>query len=200
MESINNRITLFKIKMRDWFLRHAEGPHMSIWLALFSFAESTFFPVPTDVLLIPIVAARANRWIYFAFLTTISSVIGGIVGYAIGAFIFEILGAPIIAFYGLEQEMERVAQLFADNAFLAIFISAFSPIPYKVFTLSAGFFSISLPVFIFASLLGRALRFFGVAFLARRFGRLMGRFIFNYFNTISFIAAILIIFLVIFLS
>jgi len=182
--------------MRNWFVRRADSVHMKTWLALLSFAEATFFPIPPDVLLIPIVAARAHRWMYFALFTTITSVLGGIAGYVIGAFIFEFIGVPIIAFYGLEEGMKTVGKLFADNAFLAIFISAFSPIPYKVFTLSAGFFTISLPIFVVASLLGRALRFFAVAFLAKKFGLLLGRFIFTYFNALSLAVIALIVLLV----
>jgi|ETNmetMinimDraft_13_1059891.scaffolds.fasta_scaffold39668_2 membrane protein YqaA with SNARE-associated domain len=200
MEHINHKLFQFKTKTRDWFMRCADSPHVKAWLAFFSFAEATFFPIPPDILLIAIVAARVHKWIYFAIFTTVTSVLGGIVGYAIGALIFETIGAPIVAFYGFEEGMKTVSKLFTDNAFLAIFVSAFSPIPYKVFTLSAGFFTISFPVFVIASLLGRALRFFIVAFLAKKFGKLLGHFVFTYFNAISLFAALLIILLIILLN
>ena len=143
--------------------------------------------------------ARKDRWIYYASLTTITSVLGGVVGYFVGMFLFDVVGVPIIKLYALEAQIEKVGTLFAQNAFLAIFISAFTPIPYKAFTLSAGFFSISFPVFIIASLIGRALRFFGVAFLAQKFGQALGNLIFAYFNVISLVVAAIIVALVVLL-
>lgn len=199
MNKINFHISVFKVKVRDWFLKHAESPHMKAWLAFFSFTEAVIFPIPPDLLLIPIIAVHARRWIYYVLFTTAASVLGGILGYIIGSFLFEFIGTPIIEFYGFEGGVEKVGKLFSDNAFLAIFVSAFSPIPYKIFTLSAGFFAISFPTFVLASLLGRLLRFFIVGFLAKRFGRLLGGFLFTYFNAISLIAAAIIVALVIFL-
>ncbi|MBI2108953.1 MAG: DedA family protein [Parcubacteria group bacterium] len=197
MENDINK-TLLKIRIRDWFVRHAEGPHMKAWLSFFSFAEATFFPIPPDILLIAILIARKERWIYYATLTTITSVLGGVAGYFIGSFLFDVIGKQIIEAYHFGDEMQKVGVLFADNAFLAIFVSAFSPIPYKVFTLSAGFFHISLMIFIIASIIGRALRFFIVAFCAQKFGDRLGNLIFTYFNTISIIVAIIIIAFVLF--
>ena len=185
MELFNNQLTLFKTRMRDWFVRHAEGPHMKAWLSFFSFAEATFFPIPPDVLLIAILIARSKRWIYYATLTTVTSALGGIAGYFIGVFLFDIVGKPIIEAYNFADEIQKVGVLFSDNAFLAIFVSAFSPIPYKVFTLSAGFFHISFFMFVAASITGRALRFFIVAFFAQKFGDRLGNLIFTYFNIIS---------------
>lgn len=199
MDKINYHINIFKIQTRDWFLKYAESPHMKAWLSFFSFIEAIFFPIPPDLLLIPILIARKERWIYYASLTTITSILGGVAGYFIGMFLFDTVGGPIITLYALEAQVEKVGTLFAQNAFLAIFISAFTPIPYKVFTLSAGFFNISFPIFIIASLIGRALRFFTVAFFAQRFGHMLGNLIFTYFNIISLIVAAIIIAFVVFL-
>ncbi|MDP3725693.1 MAG: YqaA family protein [bacterium] len=195
---ISDGVDIFKTRTRDWFLKYAEGPHMKAWLSFFSFIEAIFFPIPPDLLLIPILIAKKERWIYYASLTTITSVLGGIVGYFIGMFLFDIVGAPIIKLYALESQVEKVGTLFAQNAFLAIFLSAFTPIPYKAFTLSAGFFNISFPIFIIASLIGRALRFFMVAFFAQKFGQMLGNLIFTYFNIISLIIAALIVAFVVF--
>lgn len=196
MDLINNRITLFKTKALNWFLHFAHTPHARWWLAFFSFLESSFFPIPPDILLIGILAARAGRWVWHAFITTAFSVLGGIAGYAIGFYFFDLFGKEIIAFYHLEAQMAHVGELFRENAFWAIFISAFSPIPYKVFTISAGFFTIDPVSFIAASIIGRGLRFFPVAYLADRWGSVVGQFIFKYFNVVSFIIAILVVFFV----
>jgi len=193
MDKINFHITNFKTRTRDWFVEHAEGPRAKIWLSFFSFAEATFFPLPPDLLLIAILIARAQRWVYYALLTTITSVLGGIAGYFIGLFLFDTIGASIIELYNLEVQFEQIGKLFANNAFLTIFVSAFSPIPYKVFTLSAGFFNISFLIFVAASLVGRTLRFFAVAFLTKKFGKQLGNFIFTYFNAVSLTLAFLII-------
>ena len=193
MEHITAVINDTKTKTRDWFVRFADTPHARAWLAFFSFAESSFFPIPPDVLLIAILSSRARGWISHAFITTIFSVLGGIAGYALGFFFFDLFGRNIIAFFGAEAEMARVEVLFSDNAFWAIFISAFSPIPYKVFTISAGFFKIDLEPFIAASLIGRGLRFFPVAYLAERWGGFVGQFIFKYFNAISLVVVACII-------
>ena len=113
MDKINLHITTFKTKTREWLTRHADSPHVKAWLAFFSFAEATFFPIPPDILLIAIVAARVNRWIYFAIFTTVTSVLGGIAGYAIGMFIFETIGAPIVAFlWFLKRGWRKFQKLF----------------------------------------------------------------------------------------
>lgn len=193
MHSIDHHITAFKMKVRDWFLKYAESPHMRGWLAFFSFIEAIFFPLPPDMLLIPILTANGKRWIYYATLTTATSVIGGIVGYFIGLFLFETIGKIIVNAYHLQDEMKRVGELFAENAFWAIFISGFSPIPYKLFTLSAGFFNISLVTFVFASIVGRAARFYLVSFLTYKFGSRLGNLVFTYFNATTLVAALVII-------
>ncbi len=198
MDKINYHIDIFKTKTRDWFLKYAESPHMKAWLSFFSFIEAIFFPIPPDLLLIPILIARKDRWIYYASLTTITSILGGIVGYFIGMFLFDMIGEPIIKLYSLEAQVEKVGTLFAENAFLAIFISAFTPIPYKAFTLSAGFFNISFVTFVAASIVGRALRFFMVAFFAQKFGQALGNLIFTYFNIVSLVVAALIVALIVF--
>lgn len=187
-----------KIRARDWFLAHAEGPHVKGWLAFFSFLESFIFPIPVDPLLIAILMAGATRWVYYALLTTAFSVLGGVAGYLIGAFFFVAIGKPIIAAYHLGDEMARVGELFEEWSFVAMFIAAFSPIPYKVFTIAAGFFHIDLATFFLASVVGRGLRFFAVAYLAKEYGRMLGSFLFRYFNAVTIVIALaLIIFFVV---
>lgn len=181
-------------RLRDWAIRHAEGPHAARWLSALSFSESSFFPIPPDILLIAIILSRkVSRWFYYAALTTVFSVLGGIAGYAIGYLFFDLFGQGIIAFYGLEEKMTIVQKLFSDNAFMAIFLAAFTPIPYKVFTIAAGVFSINLFPFVIASILGRGIRFFIVGYLAYLFGEGIRAVLYKYFNIISLVIAALVV-------
>jgi len=193
-------IERWKIATKNWCLKHADGPHAKRWLAFFSFAESSFFPLPPEMLFIPMTLAKPFRWFSYALLTTLASALGGVAGFFIGVFFFEIAGQPIISFYGLESEMSTISELFAANAFLAIFSAAFTPIPYKVFTLSAGFFSVNFFIFLLASLAGRGLRYFSIGYLTKLFGNRLGRFIFKYFNIISLGIILLIAVVIVFVK
>ncbi len=154
----------------EWFQARAASRHAKAYLAVLSFTESSFFLIPPDVLLIPMLAAGAGRWLYYAFLTTASSVLGAIFGYVIAAGLYEVLGAPIVAFYHLEQEFAYVGGLYEESTFWVVLMAAFTPIPFKVFVLAGGFFGVPFLPFLFASILGRGARFYLVAFLAHRFG------------------------------
>ena len=179
----------FKERVRTWALEHALGPRGKFWLVVVAFTESSFFLVPPDLLLIGILLVSAERWFYYASLTTLSSVLGGLFGYSIGYFFFDFFGQAIINFYGLADELIKVGQLFQQNAFWAIFLAAFTPIPYKVFTIASGFFKIDLLTFIIASLLGRAGRFFAVGAIMRIFGRLAGELVYRYFHIFTALVA-----------
>jgi len=174
-----------KTSVRDWFVHYAETPHALRWLAFFSFIESSFFPIPPDPLMAAMALAHRHRWVRFAAITSLFSVLGGMFGYFIGVFFFDIVGAAIIAFYNLEEEAAQVAELFNDNAFLTMLVAAFTPIPYKVFTISAGFFSVDLFVFIVASVLGRSSRFFIVSFLTQKYGVRFGTAVHGYFDLVT---------------
>jgi len=207
MQNVKRKIKRFldtierwKIATKEWCLKHADGPHAKRWLAFFSFTESSFFPLPPEMLLIPMTIAKPLRWFSYAFLTTSMSVLGAVAGFFIGAFFFEIAGEPIISFYGLESELANISKLFAANAFFAIFSAAFTPIPYKIFTLSAGFFSVNFFIFILASLLGRGLRYFSLGYILKLFGNRLGRFIFKYFNIISLVIVLLITAIIVFVK
>lgn len=175
-----------------WFRQRAHGRYAQFWLAFFSFSESSFFPVSPDVLLIAILMAGANRWVYFATLTTVASVLGGIFGYIIGAVFYDTLGKAIIDFYGLEGEIARVRELFNGNVFWTIFLAAFTPIPYKVFVLAGGFFKINFLAFLIASTLGRGARFFLVAYLVRTYGERAVRLFFRYMTVATLLLLVLI--------
>jgi len=182
-----------KTKIRDWAVRYAEGKDARRWLAFFSFAEATFFPIPADVILTAILVARKARgWVYYSFITFWWSVLGGIFGYIIGFFLFDTVGAFLVSTYNLEQHIDLIREMFNQNAFWAVFIGGFTPIPYKIFTLSAGFFGINFLIFIAASVLSRLLRFFAVGYIIKVFGADIGKFVFKYFNLLTYALAIVI--------
>ncbi|MBI5401197.1 MAG: DedA family protein [Candidatus Yonathbacteria bacterium] len=183
---MRQKLKTLKDALREWTVRHAEGKNAKWWLFALSFAESSFFPIPPDILLATILMTRErSRAFFYAMMTTVGSVLGGVFGYAIGYFFFQTVGVWVVATYHLEAEMQTVHALFVNNAFFAIFVAAFTPIPYKVFTIAAGLFNIGLPVFIIASILGRGGRFFAVAFAMRMFGAHIAYLAYKYFNIIS---------------
>ncbi len=184
-----------KTKIRDWSVEHVHGTRAKFWLALLSFSEASFFLIPPDVLLVAILAVNAQRWVLYASLTAIFSILGGIFGYFIGITFFDLIGQHLIDLYHLNDEMLVVAEKFNENAFLTILISAFTPIPFKLFTISAGFFKINFLHFLGASLLGRGARFFMVGFAMKKYGKKMTNYIFKYFDfiTIGLIALLIII-------
>lgn len=183
--------------METWARAHAHTRRAKWVLAIISFAESSFFPIPPDVLLIGIHMMKVPRWWLTAAITTAASLAGGAFGYLIGYFFFDSLGAWIVKTYSLEEEMAYVGAHFATNAFFAIFTAGFTPIPYKIFTIAAGFFQINFFTFFVASLFSRSARFFLVAFLADRYGGKVARLIFRYtdFALLILVLAILVAYL-----
>ncbi|MBI4120897.1 MAG: DedA family protein [Parcubacteria group bacterium] len=183
----------YKARFHAWFLKHAQGKHAQVWLAFLSFIESIFFPVPIAFFLIAVLMADATRWVYFSLLTTVTSVLGGLGGYAVGFFLFDLVGAPLIALYGLEEAFTKAGELFADNAFLALFTAAFTPIPFKIFTIAGGFFKINLITFVAASFVGRGLQFFAIGLFMRLWGKKATELAYRYFNIATFVLVFLLI-------
>ena len=144
-------------------LRWATHRHASRYLSALSFAESSFFPIPPDVMLAPMVLARRDRAWFLAGLTTVASVAGGLFGYLIGKFLFGTVAEPIIEFYDARSAFERARTWFEIYGVWVVFVASFTPIPYKIFTISAGLIGMSLVPFMLASLVGRGARFFLVA-------------------------------------
>ena len=142
-----------------------------MYLFIVAFTESSFFLVPPDVLIIAMLSHGLKvSWVRVASISTAGSVLGGIFGYGIGKLFYTYIGAPLVALYGLEAQLTHVGTLFEQHAFLSILVAAFTPIPYKVFTIGAGLFSLNMITFVSASILGRGARFFLVAFLTHRYG------------------------------
>lgn len=189
---MNYRFTLLH-SLYHWTLKWAAHPHASRMLFFISFIESSIFLIPPDALMIPMVIAEPKKWFRFALITTAASVLGGVAGYYIGYWLWETAGKAVIAFYGLSDAMMIVQIKYEANAFAAIFTAALTPIPYKVFTITAGLFHISLTTLIFASIIGRGLRFFTVAWLVGKFGEPVKEFIEKYFDILTVITAALLI-------
>jgi len=152
-------------RLYDWVLGWAKHPHASRYLAALSFAESSFFPIPPDVMLAPMALARRDRAWGFAFITTFWSVLGGALGYLIGMFLFDVLAQPLISFYDASEAFATAQEKFKAHGVWIVFIAGFTPIPYKIFTISAGLASMAFLPFVVASLIGRGARFFLVSAL-----------------------------------
>ena len=151
-------------RLFDLVVSWAAHRHARWYLGGLSFAESSFFPIPPDVLLAPMTLARPQQGPYFALITTVASVLGGVAGYAIGYFALEAI-APLLERVGYWEGYLRVREWFEEWGFWAVLAAGFSPIPYKLFTIAAGTMGMSLPAFVLASLVGRGARFFLVAYL-----------------------------------
>lgn len=172
-------------KLYDWVLRMAEHRHAPWALFGVSFAESSFFPLPPDLMLIPMVLAERLKAWRFAIITTIGSVLGGLFGYYIGAVLFDTVGRPIVEFYGLTDKMDVFFENYKLYGAIIVFVAGFTPIPYKVFTIASGVAGLSLPVFIAASALSRGARFFIVAGLLYFFGEQIRAFIEKYLGILT---------------
>lgn len=157
----------------DWTLKWAEHRLAPRVLAALTFAESVFFPIPPDVLLAPMVLAKQHKAWHYATLTTIASVIGGVVGYALGYFAFDAWIQPIITEVGYQDKMNQAVSWFEQWGVWVVFLAGFTPIPYKIFTISAGFLQMLFIPFLLASFIGRGMRFFLVAGLVKWGGEKM---------------------------
>ncbi len=150
------------------------------YLAIVSFIESSFFPIPPDVMVIPMVISKKNDFIKIFLITTIFSVMGGMLGYLIGAFFFE-FGTHIMSFYGYEEKLSKIKEsLFNSNGFYAwlgvLFLAGFTPLPYKVFTIASGLIGFNFFIFVLISLISRGFRFFIVSYLSYKFGDLFNEY------------------------
>ena len=154
----------------DWTLRLADRPNALVALGIVSFIESSFFPIPPDILMIPMIIARPSRAWLIATVALVTSVLGGLFGYFIGAVLFDAVGQPILDFYGKAEAGEVFAQKFNEYGAWAVLVAGVTPFPFKVITIMSGWTGLSLPVFITASILARGLRFFVVAGLLWKFG------------------------------
>lgn len=160
-------------RLYEWTLDKAGHRHAPSWLAGISFAESSFFPIPPDVLLAPMCLAKPGHALRYAFICTVASVLGALLGYAIGYFLFEAVGKPIIDFYGLGEDFAQFAEAFNDQGWIIVLLAGFTPLPFKVITIAAGATAMPLHILILAAIIARTARFFLVAFLLWKWGRPM---------------------------
>ncbi|QGX98127.1 DedA family protein [Roseovarius faecimaris] len=157
-------------RLYDWTLRMADHPHALWVLAVVSFVESSVFPIPPDVLMIPMILARPSRAWLIALVALVSSVLGGLLGYAIGALAYEQLGQPILESLGKGDAMAEFSTRFNDFGFWAVLTAGITPFPYKVITIMSGWTGMPLFTFIATSILARGIRFFLVAGLLWKYG------------------------------
>jgi membrane protein YqaA with SNARE-associated domain len=184
----------------DWVLGWSESRWGEAALFVLAFAESSFFPIPPDVLLIALCLGNPRRSLRYAAICTVGSVLGGMGGYAIGYFLWQgadgeytRLAQWCYAHLFSPEQFVGVQQVFEKYNFWAIFTAGFTPIPYKLFTIAAGVFNINLPMFTVASIVSRGLRFFLIAWLIRRFGPPIKVFIDKYFNILAIVFTVLLI-------
>lgn len=181
----------------DWVLHWADTPYAIPALFVLSFAESSFFPIPPDVLLIALCIGEVHKSYRFAFWCSIASVLGGIAGYGIGAFLWDVEVVRTFFYTWVpgvnEHNVGRVSALYDQYNFWVVFVAAFTPIPYKVITILAGVCAINLPMFVLASAIGRSARFFLVAWLFKRYGPPIKDFIERRFALVTIVGTAMLI-------
>ena len=180
-------------RLYDWVLHWAYTPYGMTALFLLAFTESSFFPIPPDVLLIALAVGATAKSFRFATVCSIGSVLGGMFGYVIGMAFFELVGYKILDFYGFFDKFAVVKDLYLRYDVWFVGLAGFTPIPYKVFTIAAGAFGMNFPLFVVISALSRGARFFIVATLIWKFGTTIRDFIDRYFNKLSIAVVVLLI-------
>ena len=177
----------------NWTLKKAEHKYSSWILSIVSFSESSFFPIPPDVLLIPmIIAKRTKAWTY-ALICTLSSVIGGVAGYAIGFFLFNSIGILIVEFYHLSNSFNTFENYYKEYGILIVLGAGFTPFPFKFITIASGVFSLNIFLFILTAFVARGLRFYLLACLLFIFGEKIKILIDKYFNILAVLFFILLL-------
>ena len=169
----------------DWVLRLAGHRHAIRYMGAVSFAESSFFPIPPDVMLVPMVLANRKKAFTIAAVCTVCSVVGGLLGYAIGYYFFETIGAWVVKTYGLQAGLERFREQFAQWGIWVILIKGLTPIPYKLVTIASGAAHFDLFTFVWASIVTRGVRFFLVAALLWKYGEPIRSFIEERFSLVT---------------
>lgn len=175
----------------DWMMRMAGHRRAPEALFAVSFIESSVFPIPPDVMLVPMVLAKRLKAWFYAALCTAASVLGGLAGYAIGYFVFDAVGKPLLDFYGYGDKFQEFAAYYNEWGAWIVFFAGVTPFPYKVITIASGTTGLSLPVFMVASVLARGLRFFVVAALLYWFGEPIRVFIEKWLGTLFTVFLIL---------
>lgn len=180
-------------RLYDWVLHWAQTPYGTWALFILAFSESSFFPIPPDILLIALAVSIPKKSFKYALICSAGSVLGGCFGYLIGWQFMTSLGNRIVDFYGLTSKVAYIEALYNQYDAWAVAVAGFTPIPYKVFTISAGAFKINFSVFVIASLISRSARFFLIGGLIFIFGPQIQKFIDKYFNLLATAFTILLV-------
>ncbi len=175
----------------NWTLEKAQHKNAKWYLSLISFAESSFFPIPPDILLIPMALASKANALFYAFICTLFSVLGGILGYAIGYFFYNSVGIYIVDFYHLENSFNIFESYYKEFGILIVLGAGITPFPYKFITIASGVFGLNIFLFIIVSIIGRGLRFYLIAILLYFFGEKIKLIIDKYFNVLTIVFFIL---------
>lgn len=164
-------------RLYDWAMRMVSGPKAFVALCAVSFVESSFFPIPPDLLLIPMILKQREKAFRLAFYCTVFSVLGGAFGYAIGHFLYDVVGVPILDFYNYRESFEQFCQNYNTYGAWIVFGAGVTPFPYKIITIASGVTGLNFAVFMMASILARGLRFYLIAWLLWKWGKPMKEFI-----------------------
>jgi membrane protein YqaA with SNARE-associated domain len=180
-------------KLYHFTLSLAESRHAPWALGLVAFAESSFFPIPPDAILVPMSLARPKRALLYALICTLASVAGGLLGYAIGALLFQTVGKWLVNLYGYGPRVAEARAFYAHWGWAFILVKGITPIPFKIVTITSGLLAYSLPLFILFSLITRGIRFFAVALLLNRYGAPINALLEKYFGTFLILFAVAIV-------
>ena len=187
-------------KLYNWTLKKSAHKNASWFLGLISFAESSFFPIPPDIILIPMVIAKRARAWFYAFICTLASVSGGVFGYAIGYFFYSTIGSVIVDFYDLSNSFNSFEQYYNQYGILIVLGGGFTPFPFKFITIASGVFNLNILQFIIVAFFARGLRFYILAVLLYIFGNTIKKLIDKYFNLLAILFFILLIGSILFLK
>ena len=177
----------------NWTLEKVQHKNAKWYLSLISFVESSFFPIPPDILLIPMALASKANALFYAFICTLFSVLGGILGYAIGYFFYNSVGIYIVDFYHLESSFNIFESYYKEFGILIVLGAGITPFPYKFITIASGVFGLNIFLFIIVSIIGRGLRFYLIAILLYFFGEKIKLIIDKYFNILTIVFFILLV-------
>ena len=180
-------------KIYNWTIEKSKHPKAVWFLSLVSFTESSFFPIPPDIILIPMIIAKRTRAWFYAFVCTMSSVLGGLFGYCIGYFFYNSVGKIILEYYGLTNQFIIFEEYYLKYGILIVIGAGFTPFPYKFITIASGVFGLNVFLFTVVSFFSRGLRFYLLSFLLKFFGEKIEKLIDKYFNILAILFFVLLV-------
>ena len=194
-----NKFKTLVINIINYTIRIADNKKSLNFLAVFSFLESIIIPIPPDIFLIPITLTKRYKWFYLGAYTTFFSILGGIIGYLIGMYFWDVIGTKIIDFYDGSHHLDYIKNIFDKYGWIVILVAGFSPIPYKIFTLGSGMLGYNFIIFLLCSIISRGLRFIALTYLVNKYGEKSINLIENHFVKFTIIISIVFIMIVLFL-